>query len=1526
MATYYWVGSNIDDNANTPGVPYNSWLNANNWVNSPDYPSSGGRGFVPAAGDTVFIDGANFTGTGAADTVTVSGRYSDPTMQFGGMGMIAATLTDTLGKVEAISTGVGMDNASTWTNTGGLDNEAGISLFSGSQLLDQGTDTIGVTNTLAEITVDGTGSKYSDSADVVDDGFIGATNGASIFIGGELTGTGALTVGGISDQGSADAAATLGAVELANIAVATGSDLTAGNVTSHGFSVGGGGTATVGSLAVANYLTVAGTDSDFTDSGALTFGSGAGSNTEIQISDGGTLSLSAGALSLGAAGESAALFLSGTGSKLAYTGPITLGSNGAGELELSAGATYATAGGLTLGNGMTGVGGITVSGANSSLGVTGALTATGSLLDFINMYSGGTLTATSLALGTDNTGTLWDLAEIGADALFAISGAATVGIAGLGTLESDGGTITVGSLAVATTTGTAGLYSSIAEASQSGGQLLVGGNATLDAATPLGTNDAGQTNGTWGNWAYAPGALGALSASDGGFISIGGTLTLQPTYNPEPRTDVEVSNGASMEVGGKSNAVANELVVDAAGLIIGHGTIDVGTDTAASMFDGSVVNNGTIEASSGTLTLNANISGGGTYQIDPNATLRLNGTVAEATHIVFGGTYDTTLALDQPSNFEATLTNFQQGDAISLPYAMLTPQTPQGTTVSYGDGTLSLAGVGAIAVTGPDPVPTFSVGYDYGVDGPRIETTPIMSLLDLAFATYKPATSASIDGYKLLTTFSPGSGFYAAAYVETNPDDPDPSIVISYRGTSLNQPADAIKNVLADASFLTGDANAMLQRYVLDASNFVVQVEALARKDYPDQSPLITLTGHSLGGALAQLVGEAGNFGAAGFDAPGSGGAIYNALGADLAPVVGQGGGGTDTNYRLSGDLVSEAGEQLGAVYTIASPYTADDAPAWLTAVNALNNHGVGIGGYQYAFQNLDDSSAYARGVTGPDLITPVQAAIQGPDGAALRVTLSVVAGVATVVDPAGGASFMLTEDSGSPTLSNIALPIFDGVAGYTMTADVAGAATNLGTVDPGTQIALPDGTDGVTFAPVDASGDPVTLDTGFFFSPTFATSGTFAGTLTASGGGTAGLPVTTASTVTLVSGAAPESLGIDAPTDAAYADPTDLAAEVTSLPTDATVYLADGATPVTDNELLTIAQLASLTASTTATAGESGSFGYEVSDPDFASADGTATIQVACFRAGTAIATPDGEVPVESLRVGDLVQARRVGVARIAWVGHRRVDCRQHPRPWDVWPIRVQAGAFAPRRPRRDLFLSPDHAVLVAGLLIPIRYLVNGRSIAQQQVESVLYYHVELAAHDVVLAEGLPCETYLDTGNRHSFADNGTIGLHPDFARPFAPLRLAGKPVTAARRRLLRRAAMLGHAITSDPALMVLADGTRLVPHIDGARWRVCLPPGTTDIRLVSRVWVPAHAHADESDARELGVAIARLSFDGRPISLDSPALSDGWHAAEPDWRWTSGNAMLPVSAVRALAFEVAMAGAYWAELQNGRKTLAAA
>lgn len=153
---------------------------------------------------------------------------------------------------------------------------------------------------------------------------------------------------------------------------------------------------------------------------------------------------------------------------------------------------------------------------------------------------------------------------------------------------------------------------------------------------------------------------------------------------------------------------------------------------------------------------------------------------------------------------------------------------------------------------------------------------------------------------------------------------------------------------------------------------------------------------------------------------------------------------------------------------------------------------------------------------------------------------------------------------------------------------------------------------------------------------------------------------------------------------------------------------------------------------------------------------------QVACFAAGTRIATADGDIAVEHLRVGDKVlTVIGGGVVSIIWIGRRVIDCTRHPAPKQVWPVRIAAGALGDRQPTRDVMLSPDHGIHMNGVLIPVKYLINGASIVQVPMPVVSYFHIELPRHDVVLAEGLPAETYL------AGADLGTLG------RPGAPLAL---------------------------------------------------------------------------------------------------------------------------------------------------------
>jgi hypothetical protein len=190
--------------------------------------------------------------------------------------------------------------------------------------------------------------------------------------------------------------------------------------------------------------------------------------------------------------------------------------------------------------------------------------------------------------------------------------------------------------------------------------------------------------------------------------------------------------------------------------------------------------------------------------------------------------------------------------------------------------------------------------------------------------------------------------------------------------------------------------------------------------------------------------------------------------------------------------------------------------------------------------------------------------------------------------------------------------------------------------------------------------------------------------------------------------------------------------------------------------------------------------------------------VQAPCFAAGTRIMTARGEVPVEALRAGDLVVTLGLNGAwlrPVRWVGRRAVDCTRHPRPRSVRPVVILPGALGPGVPHRVLRVSPDHALYLDGRLVPAGRLVDGEAILQPAgTRRVVYHHVELDAHDVILAEGAPAESWLDCGNRAQFDNGGAlVALHPDFAaepagRACAPMAAEGAETARLRRLVASR------------------------------------------------------------------------------------------------------------------------------------------
>jgi hypothetical protein len=218
------------------------------------------------------------------------------------------------------------------------------------------------------------------------------------------------------------------------------------------------------------------------------------------------------------------------------------------------------------------------------------------------------------------------------------------------------------------------------------------------------------------------------------------------------------------------------------------------------------------------------------------------------------------------------------------------------------------------------------------------------------------------------------------------------------------------------------------------------------------------------------------------------------------------------------------------------------------------------------------------------------------------------------------------------------------------------------------------------------------------------------------------------------------------------------------------------------------------------------GDYYYFTNDQIAASQIGTTLseqggVLAVCFMPGTAIATPAGERPVETLRIGDHVLSSDGRAVAVRWIGQQTVA----PRFADPLrlPIRVKAGALGENVPARDLLVSPDHALFVDGVLIHAGALVNGTSVVRETDVPVIftYYHVETEDHSLIMAENAPAETFVDNIDRGRF-DNFAeyAALYPDghaiVELPYPRAKAHRQVPSSVRARLAERAVSFGRNI----------------------------------------------------------------------------------------------------------------------------------
>lgn len=186
---------------------------------------------------------------------------------------------------------------------------------------------------------------------------------------------------------------------------------------------------------------------------------------------------------------------------------------------------------------------------------------------------------------------------------------------------------------------------------------------------------------------------------------------------------------------------------------------------------------------------------------------------------------------------------------------------------------------------------------------------------------------------------------------------------------------------------------------------------------------------------------------------------------------------------------------------------------------------------------------------------------------------------------------------------------------------------------------------------------------------------------------------------------------------------------------------------------------------------GSSGPITFSMSNFSFVNLD---SIQgnVTCYLTGTRIATPDGEVAVETLKAGDMVRTADGGTTRVQWLGVQPINAGLlHPAKAN--PVCIRKDALAPGVPHRDLFVTADHAMALDGLLVNAGALVNGRSIyqvARMPEGGFTYYHVETEAHELLLAEGAAAESFYDQNDRVNFVNAAEAPQRPAVAEMDLP------------------------------------------------------------------------------------------------------------------------------------------------------------
>lgn len=146
--------------------------------------------------------------------------------------------------------------------------------------------------------------------------------------------------------------------------------------------------------------------------------------------------------------------------------------------------------------------------------------------------------------------------------------------------------------------------------------------------------------------------------------------------------------------------------------------------------------------------------------------------------------------------------------------------------------------------------------------------------------------------------------------------------------------------------------------------------------------------------------------------------------------------------------------------------------------------------------------------------------------------------------------------------------------------------------------------------------------------------------------------------------------------------------------------------------------------------------------------------LDVTCFVRGTRIRTANGELPVEDLRAGMMVETLDAGPQKLGLVLRREILAEELAGNPKLRPVVMPAGSLGNGLPLRDLRVSRQHRMLVSSPVVQQMFGQNGVLVSavklaalpgicvDMETSRVEYFHLLFDDHQVVFAEGTPSES----------------------------------------------------------------------------------------------------------------------------------------------------------------------------------------